>query len=53
MTCYRILDQLGLNYVTCAVVVWVAGFTLSTITQPAYEIGQEAATILFDLVKKK
>lgn len=58
---YAVCEELNLHIpedlkVICFSNMQTAAFlnpSLSTITQPAYEIGREAAAILFDLVEKK
>lgn len=58
---YEVCEQLGLKIprdvkVVCFSNSQTAAFlnpSLTTITQPAYEMGREAATILFKLVEKK
>ena len=58
---YAVCEELNLQIpedlkVICFSNMQTAAFlnpSLSTITQPAYEIGREAAAILFDLVEKK
>ena len=58
---YEICEELKLNIprdvkIICFSNLKTAGLlnpSMSTITQPAYEIGREAASILFKLVEKK
>jgi len=61
ITAYEICAELGLNIpgdvkIICFSNLKTAGLlypSMTTITQPAYEMGREAASILFKLVEKK
>lgn len=61
LTCYEVCNELNLKIPEDIKVIGFSNLrtasllspSLSTITQPAYEIGQEAASILFTLIEKR
>ena len=61
MNAYQACEELGLNIPGDVKVIGFSNLeiasllkpSLTTITQPAYNIGEKAASILFDALKKK
>lgn len=61
LLCYEICDELQLNIPRDIKIIGFSNLhtaallrpSLTTITQPAYEIGREAATLLFKLIEKR
>lgn len=61
ITCYEVCDELGLNIPQDIKIISFSNLitsallnpSLTTITQPAYQMGKAAASILFKLIEKK